>query len=361
MATLAGAEQAMAAEVRFGIFDWIDRGDAPLHQLYEERLQFVEAAEAAGFYSYHLAEHHGTPLGMAPSPALFLTAAAQRTRRIRLGPLVYLLPLYDPLRLVEEVCMLDQLSNGRLDLGIGRGVSPYELAYFGVDVSNSREIFDETLAALIAGLTSKRLNFSGDRHRYENVPIELQPLQRPYPPIWYPTTNPETVPWAAAHGFNFVGLGPNGLQRACIDVYRQSWEEHKNDPGRLNGHVSSPLLGVMRQIVVAPTDEEAMSIARTAHGRWNRSILQLWHEHDSHSNDRIFDWDAMLQNGMLIAGSPTHVREQLARMIAETGANYVVCAFTWGSVPQEQAMRSLRLFSEEIMPALSQGTGVAAV
>src|SRR5512132_315765 len=127
------AEGAMA-NVEFGMFDWIDRRQqAPLGQLYEDRLRLLQAADAAGFFCYHLAEHHATPLGMAPSPSLFLTAAAQRTTHIRLGPLVYLLPLYDPLRLIEEVCMLDNLSNGRLELGVGRGVSPYELGYFGVD------------------------------------------------------------------------------------------------------------------------------------------------------------------------------------------------------------------------------------
>lgn len=87
-------------QVAFGLFDWIDRGTTPLHQLYAERLRLLEAADAAGFFGYHLAEHHATPLGMAPSPALFLTAAAQRTQRLRLGPLVYLLPLYNPLRLI---------------------------------------------------------------------------------------------------------------------------------------------------------------------------------------------------------------------------------------------------------------------
>ena len=160
------------AQVTFGLFDWIDRGKAPLHQLYEERLQLLEAADAAGFSGYHLAEHHATPLGMAPSPALFLTAAAQRTRRIRLGPLVYLLPLYHPLRLIEEVCMLDHLSGGRLDLGIGRGVSPYELGYFGVDAAQSRAIFNETLAILVAGLTHARLTFEGEHYQYHDVPME---------------------------------------------------------------------------------------------------------------------------------------------------------------------------------------------
>src|ERR671930_1558950 len=139
------------AQVTFGLFDWIDRGTAPLHQLYEERLQLLEAADAAGFFSYHLAEHHATPLGMAPSPALFLAAAAQRTRRIRLGPLVYLLPLYHPLRLIEEVCMLDHLSGGRLELGVGRGVSPYELGYHGLDPAVTRAMFQEALAVIVAG------------------------------------------------------------------------------------------------------------------------------------------------------------------------------------------------------------------
>jgi alkanesulfonate monooxygenase SsuD/methylene tetrahydromethanopterin reductase-like flavin-dependent oxidoreductase (luciferase family) len=111
-----------------GIFDHLDRRDMPLADFYELRLRLLEKYDAAGFYSYHLAEHHATPLGLAPVPGIFLAAATQRTRRIRLGPCVYCLPLYDPLRLIEEVCMLDQLSHGRFDFGVGRGIVPYEMA-----------------------------------------------------------------------------------------------------------------------------------------------------------------------------------------------------------------------------------------
>src|SRR5438477_9294363 len=171
------------AQVTFGLFDWIDRGKAPLYQLYEERLQLLEAADAAGFFGYHLAEHHDSPLGMAPSPALFLTAAAQRTRRIRLGPLVYLLPLYHPLRLIEEVCMLDHLSGGRLDLGVGRGVSPIELRYMDVDPAESRDRFHEELEILLLGLRSTRLTYQGRFHQLDNVPMEFYPVQKPHPPI----------------------------------------------------------------------------------------------------------------------------------------------------------------------------------
>ncbi len=185
-----------------GLFDWIDRGKAPLHELYQDRLRLLEVADSAGFVGYHLAEHHFTPLGMAPSPALFLSAAAQRTHQIRLGPLGYLLPLYNPLRLIEEVCMLDQLSNGRLDLGFGRGISPYELGYFGVDSAESRSVMDESLAVLIEGMTHQRLTFQGKYFQYDDVPMELNSRQQPYPPLWYPTRSVDSVKQAAQQGYN---------------------------------------------------------------------------------------------------------------------------------------------------------------
>ncbi len=109
--------------MKFGVFDHLDRNDRPLHAFYQERLQFVEAYDRAGFYAYHTAEHHATPLGLAASPSVFLAAVAERTRNLRFGPLVYTLPLHHPLRLAEEICMLDQLSEGRFELGVGRGTS----------------------------------------------------------------------------------------------------------------------------------------------------------------------------------------------------------------------------------------------
>src|SRR6267378_7500114 len=122
-----------AMSVEFGVFDHLDRNDLPLHDYYEQRLQVIEAFDRCGFYAYHVAEHHFTPLGMAPSPSVFLSAIAQRTSRLRFGPLVYALPLHHPLRVLEEICMLDQLSRGRFELGVGRGISPIETAYYGIN------------------------------------------------------------------------------------------------------------------------------------------------------------------------------------------------------------------------------------
>ena len=347
-------------QVEFGLFDWIDRGTAPIGQLYQERLRLLQAADTAGFFCYHLAEHHATPLGMAPSPALFLAAAAQVTQRIRLGPLVYLLPLYNPLRLIEEVCMLDQLSGGRLELGVGRGVTPYELRYFGVDPDATRAMFNEALAVLVAGLTHSRLTFEGAHYRYDNVPMELQPAQQPYPPLWYPTHNPESVQYAARQGFNFVGLGPAAAVREHVDAYRATWERHRHEPGRLNGHVAAPKLDVLRQVVVAETGDEALTIARAAHRDFYRSITKLWHDHDDHSVDGLFAWETAMQQETMIAGSPARVREQIVRLVENSGCDYVICSFAWGSLPYEQALRSLRLFARDVMPAFSGGAVPAA-
>src|SRR5438552_2609160 len=124
--------------MEFGVFDHLDRYPGSLADYYEDRLKITQAYDRSGFYAYHLAEHHATPLGMAPSPSVFLAAVAQRTRRLRFGPLVYTLSLHHPLRVVEEICMLDQMSGGRLEVGVGRGISPHEVAYYGVDPANAQ-------------------------------------------------------------------------------------------------------------------------------------------------------------------------------------------------------------------------------
>ncbi len=110
--------------LEFGVFDHLDRNDLPLRDYYEQRLKVIEAFDRSGFYAYHVAEHHFTPLGMAPSPSVFLSAIAQRTTRLRFGTFVYALPVHHPLRVLEEICMLDHMSGGRLEIGFGRGSVP---------------------------------------------------------------------------------------------------------------------------------------------------------------------------------------------------------------------------------------------
>src|SRR3954462_8087242 len=154
--------------MEFGIFDHVDSNGLPLADFYEARLKLVEAYDRGGFYAYHVAEHHATPLGLAASPSVYLAAVAQRTKRLKFGPLVYTLPLYHPLRLIEEICMLDQLSGGRLQGGIGRGISPLQAAYFAVDPAERQQRYEETLAILMQGLTGEAVNFAGQYFAFHN-------------------------------------------------------------------------------------------------------------------------------------------------------------------------------------------------
>src|SRR4029434_3218086 len=121
--------------MKFGVFDHMDRAGADLGRQFDERLRLIELYEHSGFHGYHLAEHHAPPLGMAPSPSVFLAAVAQRTKRLRFGPLVYTVNLYHPLRLIDEICMLDQMSGGRLELGIGPGLPPSAVGYYERDTA----------------------------------------------------------------------------------------------------------------------------------------------------------------------------------------------------------------------------------
>src|ERR1700732_5230085 len=143
--------------MEFGVFDHLDRDDQTLRDYYAARLQIIEAYDRLGFYAYHVAEHHATPLGMAPSPSVFLAAVAQRTRRLRFGPLVYALPLYHPLRMIEEICMLDQMSGGRLEIGFGRGSSPSQAVRFGQDPDKSQRVYAEVLEIVVQGFEERSM------------------------------------------------------------------------------------------------------------------------------------------------------------------------------------------------------------
>jgi alkanesulfonate monooxygenase SsuD/methylene tetrahydromethanopterin reductase-like flavin-dependent oxidoreductase (luciferase family) len=212
-------------------------------------------------------------------------------------------------------------------------------------------MFDEALTVLLTGLTERRLNFTGTHYRYRDVPMELQPLQFPYPPLWYPTHTPASIDYAGRNGFNFVGLGPAAAVREHVDAYRRTWDAHRHDSGRLNGHVAAPKLGILRLVVIADSDAEAEKAARAAHQVWYRSITQLWHEHGDHSIDGLFAWETAVKDKSILFGSPGHVREDMQRLVAASGCNYVLCSFAWGTLSPEHSMRSLRLFRDEVMPA----------
>ena len=346
--------------LRFGIFDWIDDPGRPLADAYAQRLKLVELADERGLHAYHLAEHHGTPLGLAPSPNVFLAAAAARTTRLRLGALVNVLPLYDPVRLVEEVCMLDHLTRGRLELGLGRGGSPGELALYNIKADESREIYREAFDVLIEGLRSGRFEHEGRYFTRKAVSTPLRPYQRPYPPLWYPTSFPDSIPWIAEQGLNTVfaflmartGADP-GEQ---IERYRTILGQHRNDAGRLNAHVEQTLYGNVRHVVVADDDARATTLAKEALKRYFESFNHIWM---TQQGKEYFpsDVDGFIEQGFALVGSASSVSEQLERAIGRLGGNYFVGVFAFGNLDERAALRSLELFAREVMPRIGPGPG----
>ena len=201
---------------------------------------------------------------------MFLSALAQRTKRLRFGPLVYVLPLYDPLRLAEEIALLDQLSGGRLELGVGRGASSLESALFGAETD--RDQFQEALEVVVRALTEERLTCHGHFYDYEDVPITLQPFQRPYPPLWFGIGRPEAAVWAAENEVNAVALLPAPLVRPIADRYRAEWARLGKPAANL------PFIGINRPLVLAESDAAALRIASRAYRRWKRNLDWLWDE-----------------------------------------------------------------------------------
>jgi alkanesulfonate monooxygenase SsuD/methylene tetrahydromethanopterin reductase-like flavin-dependent oxidoreductase (luciferase family) len=334
--------------MKFGVFDHMDRGSVPLAEQYENRLKLIEAYERLGFYGYHIAEHHMTPLGMAASPSVFLAAASQRTRRLRFGALVYPLPMYHPLRIAEEICMLDHLSGGRLEVGVGRGVSPYEIAYYGLDPAQTQAMYFEAFALLIKALTSRELTFEGKFYAFRDVPMAIEPLQRPHPPLWYGVSDPAAVPWAVENRINIVCNAPLPVVRGVVDSYRAQWRSAGRSAGEL------PLIGMNRHVVIADTAEEALASARHAYKRWYESFILLWNRHGGTPFRAAYpdNFDDAARMGFGVAGTPAQVRDVLAAQVAETGINYFLCRAAFGDLSYAQTLRSVELFAREVMPAL---------
>ena len=332
--------------MEFGIFDHLDRNPLALADYYEERLAIVEAIDRAGFYAYHLAEHHATPLGMAPSPSVFLAAVAQRTKRLRFGPMIYALPLYHPLRMIEEICMLDQMSGGRLDVGFGRGASPIELDLYGVDPNDAREIYDEALEIVIRGLREQTLSFKGKHFNYDNVPMELSPFQKPHPPLWYGVHANDSAARSAKQGLNVISLDDVAATRGFSDSYRAAWKE----TGRAG---PMPKFGLGRMLVVADTDAEALRLAERAYPVWNASFNHLFKVYDRMpSHPRPPQFSAIRADGRGFCGSPRTVTEIIRQQMAEAGADYFVGQFAFGDLTLAETLRSIELFTHQAMPAL---------
>ena len=348
--------------MRFGIFDHMELGATSLGQLYEDRLRMLEYADEAGFWCYHKAEHHFTPLDAAPSSTVFLAAASQRTERIRLGSLVMLLPFYEPLRFVEEICMVDHLSGGRLEVGVGKGISPAEHALWGRDPATARERFEEAFEIVRIALSDREAHasdagegvtlgpaveqFLGSGHP-AGVPQPLRTLQTPRPGFWYPGN----VDYAGRHRLHTITAGPPQALVQAMDVYRRGLEQPEAD---WNPGVDAPTIGAQAHIYLAADPDAAVVRVRQAWDAYHRNLTKLWRQCDVPLDmDPTFggQCEVAMRFGALLAGSPDAAREHIQAVLDQTGIGYMTFSFGWGDLTHAEIMASMRLFAEEVMPA----------
>jgi alkanesulfonate monooxygenase SsuD/methylene tetrahydromethanopterin reductase-like flavin-dependent oxidoreductase (luciferase family) len=339
--------------LNFGIFDWVESSPtlAPA-EVYAHKLDLAAAADAAGFHGMFLAEHQGTPLSIDGAPSVLLSAIFQRTRRLHAGALTFCLPWHDPYRLYHEVCMLDHLSGGRLELGVGRGVSPIESRIFGMtSIEESRERYREALEVFFKACASPVLDFDGKIFHYRDTELQVKPRQKPYPPLWFPSSNRESLEFTAHHGYHTAFLGRLSDCKPHFDRYRDVWQRHRDDPGRHNAHVSTPFLARTQHLVIADTDADAERLGLEAYATFTGHIHHLTRKAgrpDVHKTTP-YDEDSWQR---LIAGSPASVLEKVQEVLRVTSANYLLCIFSFGSLAPQAALRSLELFASEVMPKL---------
>ncbi len=344
--------------MKFGLFDHIEQSDRPIATIFDERLEFAVAADTMGFYGLHLAEHHCTPLNTVPVPGVYMGALARLTKNLRFGPLVYLLPLYSPLRLIEEIAMLDHLSRGRLEVGVGRGVSPFELNYHKVAHEDSREIFLDAYACIKKGLTSDTLNYEGKYYTYKDVPMPLRPLQGPHPAFWYGSSNEIGATFAGEEGMHFTANGGTQHAKGNINAYRAALAKRGGVAQAKADFKGGGAIGILRHICVADTDAEARRIMKPAFEHHLKSLnwirdLNGSTEFTGRLNvHRGINFEACEENGMVIAGSPDTVRKKIEAQAGELGFNYLLAYLFFGTLSLPQALRSQQLFAGEVMPKL---------
>ena len=240
--------------------------------------------------------------------------------------MVYLLPLYHPLRLIDEVCMLDQMSRGRFLLGIGKGISPIEVGYYGVDYKNADKMFAESFAIIMQALTTKSVSFEGEFFRYKNVPFEVAAFQKPHPPLWYGVVNPDSAERAAKAGMNMMSNAAAAVVKAKVARYTSAYKAQAG--------MAAPKFGMIRYMVLAESEDEALQIGRRAYRRWWSSFMSLWQKHNTAPTNVSYppEIDGQIADGRAIAKTPAKALDILSGQLSESDANYLVCRFAFGDL-----------------------------
>jgi len=238
-------------------------------------------------------------------------------------------------------------------------VSPFEHAQHRIPFYDAREIFEDAMAVLVKGLTNERLNHHGPHFRYDNVPMELRPLQQPHPGFWYGALSTDNAIYAARRGMNIVSIGGLDSVKRVTTAYREHHHESSGSPLNVNPHLARPVTGAIRHIYIAETDREAEQVAREAYRVFYDNLQKLWRDYNTIAVAFPNEYDLFHRVGASFSGSVASVRDQVAKFCEESGCDYLVLAFAWGNLSAAQTRRSFDLFASKIMPDFARRPAAA--
>ena len=352
------------SRLRFGTFFFFQAAPGQRHEdIIRNELTQVEWSEELGFDEVWFTEHHFIDYGLSVDPATLAAAAASRTRRVRIGLAAAILPFHHPLRLAEQMALVDILSDGRLDVGVGRGNRPAEFAGYRVPQQESRERFDETVDVMQRGWTEERFSYHGRFFSFDDVRVIPKPVQRPHPPLYQVCVTKDGIENTALRGWpmlNSVLFGPVDQLVTNRDIYVNTLDK----AGRTSGEIAALLTrwGVSRQIYVADTDARALEEAKAAEVWYQDSFRRFVipeRIEDAHPTlqpaframaDRLgkVTWEGLVAE-TLAFGSPDTVARHIEHM-RSIGVGQILCWMNFGGLPQDKVRRSMELFAREVMP-----------
>jgi alkanesulfonate monooxygenase SsuD/methylene tetrahydromethanopterin reductase-like flavin-dependent oxidoreductase (luciferase family) len=351
--------------VRFGTFfffqavPWLSHEDV-VHR----ELEQMEWTEQLGFDQIWLTEHHFIDYGLAVDPATLAAVAASRTRGVRIGLAAAILPFHHPLRLAEQTALVDVVSRGRLDVGVGRGNRPAEFRGYNVPQQESRERFEEAVDVLKRAWTEERFSHAGRFFTINDARVMPRPWQKPHPPLYQVCGSAESVEGTAARGWPMLNSVLRGNAEQQLATHRDLYVAALRKAGRSDADVTALLAnwGVSRQIYVAASDAQAQAEAKDAELWYQESFRRFVlpeRIEDAHPSlqphfrqlaERLakVNWDDLVRETVAF-GSPETVARKIEAMRA-IGVGHVLCWMNFGGLPQERIRRSMELFAREVIP-----------
>jgi alkanesulfonate monooxygenase SsuD/methylene tetrahydromethanopterin reductase-like flavin-dependent oxidoreductase (luciferase family) len=342
--------------------------------VYDYHINRTVRLEELGFHSYWVIEHQSSPVGEITSPSVYLTAVAMRTSTLRVGAMIWQIPFHNPMRLAEEVAMLDHLSHGRVEFGSGIGVHEHEFMRWGLDYYQRAPMSAEAMEIILKAWTEPEVTYQGKYWTYDEALPAPKPYQQPHPPVWIAAFSPASIEYAAKNNWNVsLNLDIDEVVAEKFEYFRNVWRQ-QNHPGPM------PRIFLQRAVFVAETDalarEQAEQYVMTMRdasitGRdrinntrvgWGSSAGGMGRDGDRpHDAERARGLQEMsqsfefaLDSGLAIVGSPDTVIRKLEQGRRDIGYDVLCGNFEIGAMPRDMVSKSIELFGKEVMPAFNR-------